>query len=94
MWEGCIRSYLECEDMKIVTILEPLWKDKSVSIAKHKALGGCKVKIAYKDKYANKPFPHTYYLSEEKAKASKSVVAGGTPCWNVPISELGILEVK
>jgi len=75
-------------DNNKVIIREPIWKNRSISIAKHKVGEGCDIEIAYKDKYGNRVFPHLYFLSKEKALSCPTVLSGGTPCWNIPINEL------
>ena len=81
--------------MNKVIIQEPIWKDRTVSIAKHKiGSDGCYIEIAYKDKIGNRVFPHTYFLTPDIIVSAKSVNAGGTPCYNVKISDLTIIGDK
>jgi hypothetical protein len=74
-------------------IKEPVWKNRSVSVAKTKV--PCVVEIAYRDKAGNVVFPHKYFLSTETAVTKGiSTSAGGTPCWNVRIDDLEIMEFR
>lgn len=72
-------------------IREPIWKDRSISVAKTKVgRDGCLVEILYKDKSGKAVFPFKYLFKVDEN--TKESISGGTPCWNKKIADLETVE--
>ena len=79
--------------MITITIQKPMWKNGgSVGVDERKFDNeGVLVKIAYKNKYGDKVYPHTYKFSKEKADNCEKMVLGRTTLKVIPINEMEIV---
>lgn len=79
--------------MITITIQKPMWKNGgSVGVDERKFnKEGVLVKIAYKNKYGDKVYPHTYKFSKEKADNCEKMVLGRTTLKVIPINEMEIV---
>lgn len=50
-----------------IVIKEPIWKTRSVGIARSKLYGDISVQITYKDRMGNRVYPHKYFMARDKA---------------------------
>jgi len=80
--------------MNKVIIKTPMWKNGgSVGIADRQfASDGVLVEIAYKDKYGQRIYPHTYKVSKQKADQCERMYVGknNLPVRVIPINEMEI----
>ena len=79
--------------MITITIQKPMWKNGgSVGVDERKFnKEGVLVKIAYKNKYGDKVYPHTYKFSKEKADNCEKMVLGRSTLKVIPINEMEIV---
>ncbi len=70
-----------------------MWKNGgSVGVDERKFNNeGVLVKIAYKNKYGDKVYPHTYKFSKEKADNCEKMVLGRTTLKVITINEMEIV---
>jgi hypothetical protein len=70
-----------------ISIRQPIWKDRSVGIAKDKITEDIEVEILYKDKYGNRTFPGVYRMTKTLALAHPTQIVKGRELKIIPISE-------
>lgn len=73
-------------------IKEPIWISKSIGIAEKRAFADLEIEIMYKDKYHNRVFPATYFITKEKIITYPTKYCGKTKLYIVPIADLQIKE--
>jgi hypothetical protein len=82
--------------MNKVTIQTPMWKHGgSVGVADRNFTNkGVLIEIAYKDKYGQRIYPHTYKVTKEKAEQCERMYVGkkNTPLRIIPINEMEIVS--
>jgi hypothetical protein len=73
-------------------IKEPIWKDRSISIARFRVgPDGLDIAIDYKNRQGELVFPDIYHLSYEVAINHPGIPIRGISTYHVPID---ILEIK
>lgn len=70
-----------------IEIWQPRWKDKKVLIAKYKVATHNQIKFT-----KTKSLPDTYYLSGATIQSYPLSTNGRIECYEVPMSELKLLE--
>ncbi len=82
--------------MNKITIQTPMWKHGgSVGIAdRNFTKQGVLIEIAYKDKYGNRLYPHTYKVTKEKADSCERMYVGknNLALRVIPISEMEVIS--
>lgn len=74
--------------MRQITILEPIWKTRSVGIADYKITDDIEVEITYKDRNRERVYPGKYYMTKAKALTyPTSFVHGSVRLRIIPIAD-------
>ena len=71
----------------MIYIIEPIWKNRSVGIAREKIIDDIEVEILYKDKYGNRTFPGVYRMDREKALSYPTQIVKGKTLKIIPIKD-------
>ena len=78
--------------MHILNINTPIWKTKSVGIAKRLLNDDVEINILYKDKNGNRLYPATYIAKKELVRKFPVQFIRGIKLHIVPIAKLKIKE--
>jgi len=79
--------------MKTLKIHSPIWSSMSIGIAHFRVSDDLKIQILYKDKYGNRKFPDTYFMSKEKIITYPTkIIHKNIRLYIIPIKDLEIIK--
>lgn len=70
-----------------ISIKEPIWKNRSVGIARDKITEDIEVEILYKDRFGNRIYPHIYKMTKTLALSHPTQIVKGRELKIIPIAE-------
>jgi len=73
-----------------LTIHCPIWKTRSIGVARYRVNGDLEIKIDYKTKDGQLLYPNTYFITKEQIQKYPTQMVRGVLLYIVPIDKLEI----
>ena len=72
----------------LVKIKEPIWKNRSVGVAKDKITEDLEIEILYKDKFGNRVFPNPYSITKSEVLKYPTMTIKNKILHIIPIEDM------